>query len=140
MMADVLKRGHVYTDDTILPMQNDDPDRIRTLQSRIWVYRTDDQHGPPIVTYDFSRSRSKEAPAKIRGSFRGYLQADAYTGYDHLYLNGDIKEVACWAHTRRKFVEAASLTKTPTRVHSAVQRINAFTWQENRLCQAHFPF
>ncbi len=125
MMADVLKRGHVYTDDTILPLQNDDPSRKRTLQSRIWVYRTDDQHGPPIVTYDFSRSRSKEAPANMLGSFRGYLQADAYTGYDHLYLNGDIKEVACWAHTRRKFVEAASLTKTPTRAHSAVQRINA---------------
>ena len=33
--------------------------------------------------------------------------------------------MVCWAHTRRKFVEAASLTKTPTRAHSAVQRINA---------------
>ena len=53
MMNDVLSRGHVYTDDTILPMQNDDADRHRTIQSRIWVYRTDQQQDPPIVTYDF---------------------------------------------------------------------------------------
>lgn len=125
MMSDVLKRGHVYTDDTILPLQNDDPTRKRTLQSRIWVYRTDAQHGPPIVTYDFSRSRSKEAPAKRLAGYRGFLQADAYTGYDHLFLSGEIKEVACWAHTRRKFVEAASLSQTPTRAHTAVSQINA---------------
>lgn len=125
MTTDVLKRGHVYTDDTILPLQNDDPERKRTIQSRIWVYRTDDQHGPPVVTYDFSRSRSKEAPAKMLVDFHGYLQADAFSGYDHLFADGDIKEVACWAHTRRKYVEAASLTNTPTRAHEAVSRINA---------------
>lgn len=65
MMNDVLNRGHVYTDDTILPMQNDDADRHRTIQSRIWVYRTDQQQGPPIVTYEFSRSGAKGAPAAI---------------------------------------------------------------------------
>ena len=38
--------------------------------------------------------------------FRGYLQADAYTGYDALYSSGRIVEVACWAHARRRFVDA----------------------------------
>jgi transposase len=125
MMNDVLSRGHVYTDDTILPMQNDDHDRQCTIQSRIWVYRTDQQQGPPIVTYDFSRSRAKGAPAAILQNYRGYLQADAYTGYDHLFESGEILEVACWAHTRRKFVEAAKLTKKTTRAHMAVKRIKA---------------
>jgi hypothetical protein len=42
--------------------------------------------------------------------FSGFLQADAYSGYDGLYENPerDVVEVACWAHTRRKFYEAQS--------------------------------
>jgi hypothetical protein len=42
--------------------------------------------------------------------FNGYLQADAYTGYDQLYKDGKRKivEVACWAHVRRKYFEAQS--------------------------------
>lgn len=132
MLQDVLNRGHVFTDDTILPMQNDEPGRHRTIQSRIWVYRTDDQHGPPIVSYDFSRTRSKSAPAAILQHYRGYLQADAYSGYDHLFESGDIGEVACWAHTRRKFVEAAKLTKVETRAHLAIKRIKALYRLEQR--------
>ena len=42
--------------------------------------------------------------------FNGYLQADAYRGYDELYKDGKRKivEVACWAHVRRKYFEAQS--------------------------------
>jgi transposase len=35
--------------------------------------------------------------------FKGLLQADAYSGFDELYLDGHIREVGCWAHARRKF-------------------------------------
>ena len=34
------------------------------------------------------------------------LISDADTGYDALYRSGRIIEVACWAHARRRFVEA----------------------------------
>jgi hypothetical protein len=34
------------------------------------------------------------------------LQADAYGGYDGIYHTGDVTEVACWAHARRKFFDA----------------------------------
>jgi transposase len=40
--------------------------------------------------------------------FKGYLQADAYAGYDRIYAPGDVIEVACWAHARRKFVDSES--------------------------------
>jgi hypothetical protein len=42
----------------------------------------------------------------MAGYFKGYLQADAYGGYDGIYAGGNIIEVACWAHARRKFFEA----------------------------------
>ena len=45
----------------------------------------------------------------------GYLQADAYSGLDKLYAGGGIKEVACWAHARRKFKEALPMDKTRAR-------------------------
>jgi uncharacterized membrane protein len=48
------------------------------------------------------------------------LQADAYSGYDCLYTTDDIIEVGCFAHARRKFVEIAKNTKTPTRAHQAL--------------------
>lgn len=44
--------------------------------------------------YDFSKAT------------RGYLQADAYAGYDALYAGQEVIEVACWAHARRKFFDA----------------------------------
>lgn len=42
--------------------------------------------------------------------FHGFLQADAFSGYDHLYADAErgVVEVACWAHARRRFFEAQS--------------------------------
>ena len=58
--------------------------------------------------YDFTESRARDGPAKFLAGFQGYLHADAYGGYDHIYLgsNDAIREVACWAHARRKFFDA----------------------------------
>jgi transposase len=55
-------------------------------------------------------SRSRDGPAEFLEDFRGFLQADAYGGYDGIYLDsqGKIIEVACWAHARRKFFDAPS--------------------------------
>lgn len=45
--------------------------------------------------YAFSKSRTRDAPLTFLKDYRGYLQADAYPGYDPLYLSGKIMEVAC---------------------------------------------
>ena len=62
---------------------------------------------------------------------KGFLQADAYSGYQGLYESGNITEVACWAHTRRKFFEAAIATKGNSRAHYAflqIRRIYQVEW------------
>src|SRR5262249_21245648 len=53
---------------------------------------------------------SRDGPAAFLADYHGFLQADAYGGYDGIDLgsNGTILEVACWAHARRKFYEARS--------------------------------
>jgi transposase len=120
MMRKVLESGHIYTDDTTLPLQNDDPARRSTVEAKLWVYAKDHRHGPPLIVYEFSRSRTRDAPLTVLADYQGYVQADAYPGYDPLFVTGKIIEVACNVHARRKFVEAADLLQKPGRPHEAL--------------------
>jgi transposase len=58
------------------------------------------------VVFDYTPGHRREGPLEFLGDDAGYLQADAYKGYDAFFAKGRAKEVACWAHTRRKFFEA----------------------------------
>ena len=65
-----------------------------------------DDGRPADIVYDYTADRSRAGPLAILESFRGYLQADAYAGYDALYATGRVVEVGCWAHARRYFWDA----------------------------------
>jgi transposase len=60
------------------------------------------------IVFDYTPSRERDGPAAFLEGFSGYLQADAYAGYDGVYSGGKVSEVACWAHARRKFIEIKS--------------------------------
>jgi len=106
----VLSYSYIFSDDTRLPIQVQNVPldcRNKELGSpRVWVYGN--VEGPRQVVYDFTLSRRKEGPENFLSDYRGYLQADAYAGYDVLYNQVDNKviEVGCMAHARRKFDEA----------------------------------
>ncbi|MBA3313059.1 MAG: IS66 family transposase, partial [Planctomycetaceae bacterium] len=100
-----------------------DPLAGRTRPARFWAY-IGDAAGPYSV-YDFTESRKRDGPAQWLEGFSGYLQADAYGGYDGLYQDQrrqaerrNIVEVACWAHTRRYWWEAK--TTDAARAHQAL--------------------
>ena len=117
MVKDVLASKVVHTDDTVVPVQ--DKTRTKTRQGRAWVYVG--AHNHPHTVFDFTPNRSRDGPLTFLESFTGYLQADAYSGYDALYTTGRVVEVACWAHTRRKFHE--SRETDPRRAHAAIAMI-----------------
>jgi len=98
----VLEGKVVNTDDTSLPVQ--DKERPTTRDGYLWVYVAD--KAPADIVYDYTPSRSREGPRALLGEFRGYLQADAFAGYDALYATGRVIEVGCMAHARRHFFEA----------------------------------
>lgn len=125
MIRKVLDSGHVFTDDTILPLQNVDPTRRTTVKARLWVYARSPRRHKPLVVYEFSRSRSQQAPLGFLSNYRGYVQADAFPGYDRLYANLHIQEIACWVHCRRKYVEVTELMSEPGRAHEALRFIKA---------------
>jgi transposase len=139
MLAKVLASGHVFTDDTILPLQNDEPDRKTTIKARLWVYARSRRRHRPLVAYTFSRSRSQSAPLGVLKDFTGYVQCDAFPGYDALFdavpmpLGSKIREVACWVHARRKFVEVTELMKQPGRAHEAIAFIQAIYRVEKQI-------
>jgi transposase len=102
MVARVKQSQVVHTDDTPVPIQS--PGQKRCRQGRIWCYLGDAAN--PYTVYDYTPSRKRDGPAKWLKKFEGYLQADAYGGYDGIFTAGQVTEVACWAHARRKFYDA----------------------------------
>ncbi len=122
MVAWVLASKAINTDDTPVPVL--DEKRDRTREGRIWVYVGDKHH--PCTVFDYTPTRSRDGPARFLGNYAGYIQADAYGGYDHLFQPRSDgapspTELACWAHARRKFVEAE--TSDALRAHTAVAMI-----------------
>jgi transposase len=72
-------------------------------KGRLWTYL--DPLGRQVV-FDATPTHERDGPEAFLASFAGDLQADAYTGYDALYATGRMREIGCWAHARRGFVEA----------------------------------
>ena len=92
----------VHTDDTRVPVQ-DETLEGKCKSGRIWTYIGDRDH--PYIVYHYTPDRTRAGPSKWLDKYRGYLQADAYGGYDGIYATG-VKEVACMAHGRRHFFDA----------------------------------
>jgi len=111
MKREVLASHVIHTDDTPVRVQGDGKDGPFT--GRFWVYVGDETH--PYTVYHYTPSRKRDGPAGFLEGYRGYLQADAFGGYDGIYASGGVVEVACWAHARRKFYEARSTD--PNRAH-----------------------
>jgi len=102
-VAEVLDSKAIGTDDT--PVKVQDPEREGMLRTgRIWVYVGDETH--PYTVYDYTTSRSRDGPVAFLGEYEGYLQADAFAGYDGIYAGQTVRELLCWAHARRKFYDA----------------------------------
>ena len=109
MVREVLASKVIHTDDT--PVDVLDRNLPETRDGRFWVYVGDPEHPCDVFTYTANRSR--DGPMTFLKDWgkdgRRYLQADAFSGYDGIYLGeagGQVTEVACWAHARRKFFEA----------------------------------
>lgn len=103
LMAARVRQSHVIgTDDTVMPMLA--PGRGATRRARVWVYLGDDAQ--PYNVFDFTESRGRDGPRQFLGDYNGVLVADAYGGYDGVVAGNAITRAGCWAHARRKFVDA----------------------------------
>ena len=119
IVRQALESRVLHTDDT--PVDVLDRQLPETRTGRFWVYVGDRDHPSTVFTY--TPNRSRDGPMTFLRDWgkdgRRYLQADAFGGYDGIYAGeagGNVTEVACWAHARRKFYEARTTdTETATR-------------------------
>jgi transposase len=115
-----LQSAALHTDDTPVKMQELKTHLLST--ARLWAYLGDAAH--PYNVFDFTLNRKRDGPQQFLAGYQGYLHADAFSGYDCLYLpdprttQARIIEVACNAHARRKYYEAR--TTDALRSHQAL--------------------
>ncbi|QDT73658.1 Transposase IS66 family protein [Lacipirellula limnantheis] len=95
----------IHTDDT--PVRVLDASLPKTRTAQFWVYCGDWRN--PFTVYDYTTSRRRDGPVEFLANFAGYLHADAFAGYDGIYAIGNVKQVLCWAHARRKFYDARTV-------------------------------
>jgi transposase len=100
LRREVTAATYLHTDDTPVTILDD---RVGSVKGRLWTYL--DPLGGQVV-FDATATHERAGPEAFLAAFRGDLHADAYTGYDALYATGRIREIGCWAHARRGFVEA----------------------------------
>ena len=120
----VMAAGKLHADDTPVPVLA--PGLGKTKTGRLWTYVRDDRaagdKAAPAVWFAYSPDRKGEHPQQHLSKFRGDLQADAYAGFNPLYEKGDIREVGCWAHVRRKFYDLHAAHASPIATE-AIERI-----------------
>jgi len=101
MQRQLLRSPVVQSDDT--PLQYLEPGGDRAAKrGYLWTYLSYEGD----VLYDFTTSRARAGPSRFLGGYQGYLQVDGYAGYNEVVSTAGVAPVACWAHARRKFVEA----------------------------------
>ena len=133
LVHEVRQSQVIHTDDTPMPVL--DPELPHTRTARLWVYCGDWRH--PFTVYDYTTSRKRDGPQQFLNGYAGYLQADAYGGYDGIYAGGLVKQVLCWAHARRKFYEAR--TVQPVEAHAALAFIARLYAVEDELNGLRYP-
>ena len=101
LMAERVRASHVVaTDDTIMPMLS----KGKTKNARMWVYVGDDSH--PYNVFDFTLNRGRDGPKYFLKDYRQVLLADGYGGYNGVVAGNEITRAGCWAHMRRKVIDA----------------------------------
>jgi transposase len=117
--AHVFAAERLHGDDTTVPVLA----KGKTITGRCWVYVRDDRpfggRAPPAAMFYYSRDRRGEHAEAHLARWSGLLQADAYSGYNQLYVTGrvpgPILEAACWAHARRPFFALADIEASARR-------------------------
>lgn len=117
LLKEILESPVVNTDDT--PVTLAQTTTGGSKQARVWAYLN--QEGR--YWYEFTDSRKRDGPARVFKDYTGFIQADAYPGYDRLFLPGGATEVGCWFHARQGFIKAE--TTDPVLAKEAVDRLRA---------------
>jgi len=103
----LLESPFIHIDETVVQVLKA-PGKPPTSNSYMWV-QTGGPPGQPVVLFDYDPSRSAQVPVRLLHDYRGFLMTDGYDGYNQLARSDGIEHMACWAHARRRFVDAVKV-------------------------------
>ena len=101
----------------------DEDNRLAKSQSWMWVIRG----GPPdqpVIRFDYDPSRAGAVATRLLEGYQGYLQTDAYKAYGQVLRTPGIKGLGCWAHARRKFIQAQQAAPKDKPSHKTQQMLS----------------
>jgi transposase len=125
LMAERVRWSHVVgTDDTIMPMLIPG----KAARARMWVYVGDDDH--PYNVFDFTLNRGRDGPKYFLKDYNQVLLADAYGGYNGVVAGNAITRAGCWAHLRRRFIDAEKVA--PEIAREAIEMVRLLYAVENQ--------
>ena len=130
MRRDLLNSSYLQADETPVPVQMHDR-RGDNHQAYLW------QYGKPggETVFDFCLGRGRDGPRKFLGEWEGILQTDGYAAYNDIG-GPKLVHVGCWAHARRKFVDAVKVNPKDAEAIKMVTRMDAlFVVDRHARCQ-----
>jgi transposase len=103
--SSLLQSGNLQADET--PIRYLDPGRGKCATGYLWVIHAPRNGIKGDILYQWHPSRKAACLDDLLGDYQGFLQTDAYAGYDSWSSNrSGVVLFSCWAHARRKFHEA----------------------------------
>jgi transposase len=119
MRQDLLRESYIQADETTVPVQMHDR-RGADHQAYLWQYGSPGRE----TVFEFQLGRGREGPRKFLGNWEGILQTDGYQAYDDVG-GPKMVHVGCWAHARRKFVDAVKVNPRDVAAINMVTRMDA---------------
>lgn len=107
MKADLLKSHVIHADETVVQVLHEAGRNAKT-DSRMWVYAAPAAGGRSNILFEYCQTRNGDNAVRFLGDYKGYLVCDGYDGYNKLT---NVSRCGCFAHVRRKFVEALPTDK-----------------------------
>jgi len=106
LQEQLLARPLVHMDETTVQVLNE-PGKAAQSQSYMWI--TGNFTEQPIVLFHYADTRSQTVPLDYLNEDVTALMVDGYDGYQPACDKYTITRLGCWAHARRKFVDAQKL-------------------------------
>lgn len=103
----------MHCDETTLQVLKE-PDKHASQTSYMWV-RVGGPSAQPIRLFHYADSRRGEVASALLADYQGYLQTDDYAGYNSACSENLITQLGCWAHARRKFIDAQKAASSKTK-------------------------
>ncbi len=104
LREELLSSAYIHMDETTLQVLKE-AGKAPESKSYLWVQHSG-ASAHPIVLFDYDPTRSGEVPKRLLEGFEGALHTDGYDGYNPAVCELFLIQLFCWAHVRRKLVDA----------------------------------